>query len=103
MQQIDAESFVSQRLLDRRKGCAFVLFHSIMWQYLPERIRQDIKSLLSAAGDAATSADPIYWLRMENALQGPGAELRLTPWPGDQEQLLARCDFHGRWIEWTDG
>ncbi len=103
VQRIDAETFVFERLLDRREGCAFVLFHSIMWQYLPERTRQGIKSLISAAGEAVTSADPIYWLRMENALQGPGAELRLTSWPGDEERLLARCDFHGRWIEWIDG
>lgn len=103
VQRIDAETFVSQRLLDRREGCAFVLFHSIMWQYLPERTQQEISSLVSTAGEAATSADPIYWLRMENALQGSDAELRLTFWPGGGEHLLARCDFHGRWIEWIGG
>lgn len=103
VQRIDAETFVSERLLDRREGCAFVLFHSILWQYLPERIQQTIKSLIGTAGEAVTSANPIYWLRMENALQGPGAELRLTSWPGDGEHLLARCDFHGRWIEWIGG
>lgn len=103
VQRMDAELFVSERLPDRREGCAFVLFHSIMWQYLPARTRRNIKSLVCAAGEAAASADPVFWLRMENAMQGPGAELRLTSWPGEEERLLARCDFHGRWIEWIDG
>lgn len=101
IRKTDADSFVSEQLSGRQSGRAFVLFHSIMWQYLPERTRQTIGSHVGAAGKAATSANPIYWLRMENALQGPGAELRLTSWPGDEEHLLARCDFHGRWMEWT--
>jgi len=35
------------------------------------------------------------------------ATLSLTQWPGIQvpsgeTRHLARCDYHGRWIEWID-
>lgn len=100
VERLDAETFVAERLSQRKSGGAFVLFHSIMWQYLDERTRRNITSLISAAGKASSSADPVYWLRMENAAPGRGAELRLISWPGGEEQLLAQCDFHGRWIKW---
>ena len=32
--------------------------------------------------------------------QSPPAALRLTLWPGGEERLIARVDFHGRWAEW---
>jgi hypothetical protein len=28
------------------------------------------------------------------------ATLSLTMWPGGMTRHLARCDYHGRWIEW---
>jgi hypothetical protein len=45
------------------------------------------------AGEVATAAPPLAWLRMEPA--GERAEVRLTCWPGGEERLLARVGYHG--------
>lgn len=96
-----AAEFLEQRLSARRPDAAFVLFHSIMWQYMPEATRAKILELLEAAGEAATMRSPLYWLRMEPLAAGdPYATLSLTSWPGGTTRPLARCDYHGRWIEW---
>ncbi|TJW42734.1 MAG: DUF2332 family protein, partial [Mesorhizobium sp.] len=34
------------------------------------------------------------------AINDPFATLSLTRWPGGATRHLARCDYHGRWIEW---
>lgn len=96
-----AGEFVADRLAGRRPDAAFVLFHSIMWQYMPEAARTSIWGMLEAAGAAATRRSPLYWLRMEPLVAGdPFATLSLTSWPGRTTSALARCDYHGRWIEW---
>jgi hypothetical protein len=62
---------------------------------------------------AATPAAPIFWLRMEPlSTDDPFATLSLRQWPGKRGlgtkgsggamRRLARCDYHGRWIEWID-
>jgi hypothetical protein len=80
-------------------GTVFVLFHSIMWQYMPVEERGRIEKLLASAG--ASDEAPIAWLRMEplDARQ-PHATLSVTTWPGGETRRLAHCDYHGRWIEW---
>lgn len=96
-----AAEFLQQRLSARRPDAAFVLFHSIMWQYMPPATRARIVELLEAEGAAADAGSPLYWLRMEPLAAGdPYATLSLTSWPGGTTRALARCDYHGRWIEW---
>lgn len=56
-------------------------------------------ALLAAAGAKARADCPLAHLAME-ADGGKGAGLRLTLWPGGETYLLARVDFHGRWVEW---
>ncbi len=97
----DAATFVRERLAARREGEAFVLFHSIMWQYMPQASKDAINAALDEAGKSATSASPIARLRMEPLGEAPHATLSLTMWPGDETRRLAKCDYHGRWIEWT--
>jgi len=101
LEQADAAAFVHTRLATRQSGTTFVLFHSIMWQYMPQATRADISAALEAAGNGATANAPIAWLRMEPlATADPYATLSLTLWPGGETRYLARCDYHGRWIEW---
>jgi hypothetical protein len=98
----DATDFVKKSLADRKPGQVFVLFHSVMWQYMPEAHRSAIRELLRQAGEAAKGDSPLAWLRMEPL--GPKARhatLSLTTWPGNRDEHLADCDYHGRWIEWT--
>ena len=109
----DAADFVAQALAGRAAGGGFVLSHSIMWQYLPDAARAAVTAHMEEAGAAATPAAPVFWLRMEPlSSSGPFATLSLTQWPGIRGPVargpgggtrrLARCDYHGRWIEWID-
>lgn len=101
LEKADAAGFVRRQLAARPAGDAFVLFHSIMWQYLPPGTKEAILAALDAAGARATPDAPLAWLRMEPREPEDGfATLSLTLWPGGGTRHLARCDYHGRWIEW---
>lgn len=101
--RMNAADFIRRQLAGREAGTAFVLFHSVMWQYMPEAERDDIEAQMQAEGRNAGADDPIAWLRMEPmALADPYCTLSLTLWPDGNTRHLARCDFHGRWIEWLD-
>jgi hypothetical protein len=100
IEQADAADWVETRLARRPAGLTTVLFHSIVWQYLPPATQQRIVAALAGAGAKAGAATPLAWLRMEPSSDSAHAELRLTLWPGGEEQLLADADFHGRWVSW---
>ena len=38
--------------------------------------------------------------RMRRATVPGGAALTLTTWPEGEEKLIARADYHGRWVQW---
>jgi hypothetical protein len=103
VEKADAAEFVRQRLAKRRDGEAFVLFHSIMWQYMPQASKDGVMQVLEEAARSATPNEPIARLRMEPLGEAPHATLSLTLWPGGETRRLAKCDYHGRWIEWTGG
>jgi hypothetical protein len=97
----DAADFVERELAQRPANAAFVLFHSIMWQYLPEATKTAITATLERHGARAKAAAPLAHLRMEPIPGESGhALLSLTMWPGGTPRHLAKVDFHGRWIEW---
>lgn len=102
LERADAADFVRARLAARPSGEVFVLFHTIMWQYMPRATKDAILAALDEAGARATADRPVARLRMEpRDPNDPFATLSLTTWPGGQTERLARCDYHGRWIEWT--
>jgi hypothetical protein len=98
IERCDAVSFVQRRLETTQSGAAHVVFHSVMWQYLTAHDQAAIAETLAHHGALATERTPLAWLRLEPDGGAPGAGLRLTCWPGGTERLLARGDFHGRWI-----
>ncbi len=100
----DAADYVDQSLANRKLDECHVLFHSVMWQYLPDPTKARIEAALEQVSNIATRDAPVAWLRMEG-LGGvePYATLQLTLWPGGEKQILARCDWHCRWIEWLAG
>jgi hypothetical protein len=98
---VDAAEFVARRLAARHSGTAFVLFHSIMWQYMPAATREAIAGAMRSAGAEATADAPVAWLTMEpEDVRDPRATLALTIWPGGERRRLALCDYHGRTIAW---
>ena len=82
-----------------KPGFATVLFQSTVWFYLSPEERGRISGLVAAAGDRAAADGPLAWLRFEGATLH-AAEVRLQSWPGGKDRLLARCDHHGRRVEW---
>ncbi len=96
----DAVDWLAKRLGERHERAVHVIYHTIAWQYFPEDKQKEGKTLLEAAGMQATDKTPLAWLRLEADGQRPGAALTLTLWPGGESTVLARGDFHGRWIKW---
>lgn len=86
--------------LPRAEGRAFVLAHTVVWQYLSQSERDAITATLQDAGARATPRAPVAWIAMEADEVHDGAGLYLTQWPGGERALLARADFHGRWVRW---
>ena len=57
---------------------------------------------MEEAGSASGADAPVARLRMEPLANDQNhATLSLTLWPGGKTHRLAKCDFHGRWIEWV--
>jgi hypothetical protein len=100
----DAAEWLAARLAEPRAGLATVVFHSVMWQYLPGPSRDAITATLNAAGRAATPEAPVAWLRLEPPLPAmTHTELRLTLWTGPTapiEQHLADAGFHLGPVHW---
>ncbi len=92
--------FVRQQLGQRRAGTAWVLMHSVVWQYIPGAEQADITAQMHAAGAAATSTSPLAWLRFEPPRADLRVELRCRVWPGGEDRLLAVCHPHGTRVEW---
>jgi hypothetical protein len=97
----DAAAWTAQRLAPE-PGVASVLYHSVMWQYMPDATQAATRAAIEAAGAAADGRSPVAWLRMEPNAQRKGwpMELRLTLWPDGSERHLADVHPHGAWVEW---
>jgi hypothetical protein len=83
-----------------QEGRVHVLVHTIVWQYLPETEREAITSRMHEAGRRATRQAPVAWLGMEADGAPDGAGVHLSLWPSGERELIARADFHGRWVRW---
>lgn len=103
--QADAGEWLAARLgCGLPDGVATVVFHSIVWQYLPRSTKDAVRAALAKAGRTATPASPLCWLRMEPA-NAEHADLRLTSWPvsgcaDGHEELLAHVGYHGADLRW---
>ena len=93
-----ARLLASDRDCDRQ-GAATVVFHSIMWMYLPAAERLAIQRTIEAAGARATPEAPLAWLQLEDGL--PRTALKLRLWPhATGERVLAEAHPHAAWIQW---
>lgn len=101
--QADAAVWAANRL-HPRAGAVSVLYHSVMWQYMPAPTQAAVRTAIEAAGAAASAAAPVAWLRMEPNPARPKwqMELNLTLWPGGALRHLADVHPHGSWVEWRE-
>jgi hypothetical protein len=102
IERSDAAAWV-ERALTRPAlpGHVRVLFHTIVWQYLPRETKRRIGDALKQAGSEASKDFPLAWLRIEPDEIKGSASIRLTLWPDGSETVLGRADFHGRWTHWA--
>jgi len=100
--QADAGAWVPQMLArPQQTGVTRVLYHSIMWQYLPPETRAGITAAMEQAGAAATAATPLAWVRLETNRETFRHELAVRYWPGGGDWVqLAEAHPHGAWVEW---
>jgi hypothetical protein len=101
VERADAADWVRTKLRKPAAASATVLYHSIMWQYLPSHTQADIRASLEDAGGRATGAAPLAWLRFEPLDSVSRPELRMTLWPGAREVRLAIAHPHGSSVRWS--
>ncbi len=104
----DAGDFAAAMLaLAPQPGTARVMFHSIMWQYMPAATQARITAAFEAAGAAATPDRPLGWIALETDPATFRHELRVRLRDGadhrGEEQLLSDAHPHGAWVEWIAG
>ena len=100
--KMDAAEFVDQQLAAPQDGgVTRVLFHTVMWQYLPAATRDHITAAMEAAGAKATAERPLAWIKVETNRATFRHECRVRYWPGgDSEVQLAEAHPHGAWVDW---
>lgn len=104
--QMDAAEFVTHQLArSQEAGTTKAMFHSIMWQYLPESSQDSIAKAVEEAGAKATSEMPLAWVALETDPKTFRHELRVRYWDGGAGDgavhLLGFAHPHGAWVEWT--
>jgi hypothetical protein len=103
VEQADAASRVER--LDLADGAVTVLWHSVMWQYVPRTEQERVVRRLAELGAAATDRSPLAHLFAEPTRRTPTDEHRfwvcLEAWPGSGgREFLGRMAPHGVPVTW---
>src|SRR5690606_19706332 len=69
-------------------GVVRAIYHSVMWQYLPEATRRSITSAIEAAGTRASAEKPLAWIRLETNRATFRHELTIRYWPGGGDAVM---------------
>lgn len=102
LERKDAGTFVEERLAaPQQPGVTRVLYHSVMWQYLPDTTRKAITAAMERAGALAMVERPLAWVRLETNRATFRHELSVRYWPGGEEAVtLSEAHPHGAWVIW---
>jgi hypothetical protein len=96
----DAVDWVAARLAEPQPaGTTRVLFHTIVWDYVPAPSKAKIDAMIASAAARATAERPFARLTIESDNVPGSARIDLGLWPG-KTVTLGRADFHGRWSDW---
>jgi hypothetical protein len=95
-----AADWLEARLAPKpESGTTRVVMHSVAFQYFDADSQNRVTAQIEAAGERASAAAPLAWLRYEQEAESGKPSLRLRTWPGG-EQLLAWAHPHGRSVHW---
>jgi hypothetical protein len=101
VERADLARWIADRLAAPRPGMATVVYHTIVWSYLPDAVREGAEAAIAGAGARASAQAPLALLSFEGAKTDPGrTELTLTQWPGGERRLLARSSHHPITVHW---
>jgi hypothetical protein len=81
-----------------QNGAATVVFHSVVWQYIPTEEQSAILATMKGHADRATADAPFFWLKMDFNEAKRRFELNL--WQDGQDRLLAIVHPHGEFALW---
>ena len=100
IERAGAADWIEDRLaLDPEPGVARIVMHSVAFQYFGADSQRRLSERIFAAGEQASAAAPLVWLRFEKEAGEERYSLRLRTWPGGEE-LLAYAHPHGHWMHW---
>jgi len=103
VQRADLAAWVAENLAQPRPGLATVVYHTIVWPYLPDEARESAEATIAAAGERATAEAPLALLAFEGSEADPARiETHLTQWPGGRRELLAECSHHPGTVHWLE-
>jgi len=96
----DAAGWVAAQIMQRPKGAATVLYHSIVWPYLGVSQRFAIESAFAQAAEDVRPDAPLVWLKMDGRALGEIAQLSYRIWTGEngpqgEEVIIGPCHPHG--------
>lgn len=78
-----------------------VVYNTIAWQYFAPETQAACTHALEHAGRASSPTHALAHVALEADGRRDGAALTVRLWPQHPEpRLLARADFHGRWVDW---
>jgi len=98
--------------IDLREGTTTVLWHSVMWQYLPGHEQSRVTTSIERLGEHATEGARFVHLFLEPTRRTPEEAheflVVLTAWPGSEEggeeggerRILGRAAPHGIPVTW---
>jgi hypothetical protein len=103
VERADAASYADRLTLV--PGAMTVLWHSVMWQYVPREQQERVAARLAALGVTATDDSPLVHLFAEPTRRTPEAEHEFwvcaEAWPGGGERTyLGRMAPHGVPVTW---
>ena len=93
--------------VDLQDGTTTVLWHSVMWQYLPTEEQERAAGVIEALGERATPRAPLVHLLLEPTRRAPNRDheflVVMTVWPDGERRILGRAAPHGVPVTWEPG
>lgn len=100
----DAGAWLAGKLAGELPEGVTVIYHSVVYQYLPEQTRATMRAAMESAVARATPTRRLAYLRFEPGMilniggQADHMGVDLQTWPGGERRLLVRTDGHARFF-----
>lgn len=106
VEHADGASWLAQRLADPEPGVLTVVWHSVLWQYVPMHVRAQGREVLADAASRATTDKPLALLVYEPRKYAPDGSYRfdllLRLWPAGISLHLGSGLGHGIPFTWQE-